>query len=445
MLIQVPRLFWHHLDKVRIYNYYVDNQVKSVHISSVYRGSDTMKREKGQIKFSVGLSGKFLIIPVRLIFLLLFLIMSVSCKPSSQERVEKSVKLFESYRMPYAQEGKNKVFNFFYCTNRTITESGDPLLSYGSEPGNAIRLGTFNVYLAPKRNVRGNNPNNWSGIEVRNVHELDEKTFFSRLQYAVESSPHNSLAILVFGYRNPFRNALLKGAKLTFSIDINSPVLVFDWPADQGLGVSGYKKAFSFARESGAPLGELISAIIDRIKPQRLWLGGGSLGAQVICNALSQMMAHSNLADGEKEIDHVFLAAPDVGDDEFDLQFKHEVAALTKDVTVYVSSDDKALLLSGWIHGEKRLGRTRAEKQKQFEEMIDLLELEAEGAEEITVIDVTPINQATLGHTFYIESSEFYDDLYQRLLDTPPIEARRLYRTNYRDGVFYWILRDDEE
>jgi len=141
----------------------------------------------------------------------------------------------------------------------------------------------------------------------------------------------------------------------------------------------------------------------------------------------------------------VFLAAPDVGDDEFNAQFKDEIAALAQDVTVYVSSDDKALLLSGWIHGEKRLGRTRAEKQKQFEEMTDLLELKVEGAKEITVIDITPINRAALGHTFYIESSEFYDDLYQRLLDTRPIEARRLYRTNYREGVMYWTLRDDEE
>jgi esterase/lipase superfamily enzyme len=157
------------------------------------------------------------------------------------------------------------------------------------------------------------------------------------------------------------------------------------------------------------------------------------------------MMTHSNLADQEKEIDHVFLAAPDVGDDEFDEQFKREVEALTRDVTVYVSSDDKALLLSGWIHGEKRLGRTRAEKQRQFEEMMDLLELRAQGVKEITVIDITPVNRAALGHTFYLESSEFYDDLYQRLLDNQPIEARRLYRTDYRDGVVYWVLRDDEE
>ena len=83
---------------------------------------------------------------------------------------------------------------------------------------------------------------------------------------------------------------------------------------------------------------------------------------------------------------------------------------------------------------KKGWGSPGRKKQEQFEEMIDLLELEAKGSEEITVIDVTPVNRSTLGHTFYIESSEFYDDLYQRLLNPHPVRARRLYRTDYRDG-----------
>ena len=77
--------------------------------------------------------------------------------------------------------------------------------------------------------------------------------------------------------------------------------------------------------------------------------------------------------------------------------------------------------------------------------MIDLLELEANGAKEITVIDVSPINRAALGNTFYIESSEFYDDIYQRLRNPQTMNSRRLYPTHYRDNTVYWIMQDDEE
>ena len=404
-----------------------------------------MKRDKRQIKISIGGSDKCIIISGMLMLFSLFVMTLAGCKFSSEERLRKCANPFEAYRMPHTKEEENKIFNFFYCTDRGITESEDSLLSYGTEFADEMRLGTFRVHLASERDLRDNNPDEWSGIEVRHVQELREEAFFGQLRHAVESSPHNSLAVLVFGYRNSFRDVLLKGGKLAVSVDINTPFLFFDWPADQGLGFGGYKKAFSFARRSGVFLGELLATIIRRIKPQKLWLGGGSLGSQVICNAFGQMMTHADLADREKEIDHVFLAAPDVGDDEFNTQFKDEIAALARAVTVYVSSDDKALLLSEWIHGKKRLGRTRAEKQEQFEEMIDLLELAAKGAEGITVIDVTPVNRSTLGHTFYLESSEFYDDLYQRLLNPHPVRARRLYRTDYRDGAAYWIMRDDEE
>ena len=404
-----------------------------------------MKRDKRKIKFAVGISGKGIIVSGMLMLVLLLVLALAGCRFSSEERLVKRSNIFETYRMPHVKEEEQKIFNFFYCTDRGTRESEDPLLSYGTEFAEELRLGTFKVHLSPERNLRGDNPDNWSGIEVRNVQAVQEETFFGELQYAVESSPHKSLAVLVFGYRNSFKDALLKGGKLAVSLDIHTPFLIFDWPADQGLGFGGYKKAFSFAERSGVFLGELLANIIRRIKPQKLWLGGGSLGSQVICNAFGQMMTHADLADREKEIDHVFMAAPDVADDEFNAQFKDEIAALARAVTVYVSSDDKALLLSEWIHGQKRLGRTRPEKQEQFEEMIDLLELEAKGAEEITVIDVSPINRATLGHTFYIESSEFYDDLYRCLLNTNPEKTRRLYRTDYRDGAAYWIMRDDEE
>ena len=403
-----------------------------------------MKRDKRKIKLAVGSFGKCIIVLGTLSFFLLFMVL-LGCGPSSQKRLEKCSKLFEACRMPHIKDERTKIFDFFYCTDRGAKTSEDPLLSYGPDFAEELRLGTFKIHLAYDRDLRGNNPEKWTGIGVRKVKELREEAFFGQLRNAVESSPHHSLAVLVFGYRNSFSDALLKGGKLAVKVDINTPFLVFDWPADQGLGIGGYKKAFSFAKRSGVLLGELLATIIRRISPEKLWLGGGSLGTQVICNAFGQMMTHADLADRDKEIDHVFLAAPDVGDDEFNAQFKDEIAALANAVTVYVSSNDKALLLSDWIHGDKRLGRTRGGKQEQFNEMINLLELEAKGAEGITVIDVSQVNRATLGHTFYIESSEFYDDLYRRLTYTHPVKARRLYRTDYREGSTYWIMRDDEE
>ena len=43
------------------------------------------------------------------------------------------------------------------------------------------------------------------------------------------------------------------------------------------------------------------------------------------------------------------------------------------------------------------------------------------------MIDVTPINNASFKHGYYLECAEFYDDFYMRILDAKPNINRSLY------------------
>ncbi len=56
-----------------------------------------------------------------------------------------------------------------------------------------------------------------------------------------------------------------------------------------------------------------------------------------------------------------------------------------------------------------------------------------------------PVNDASHGHNYYLESPEYIDDFYQRLRTEPTIENRRLYRESYQKGIWNWILWDDED
>ncbi len=310
--------------------------------------------------------------------------------------------------------------------------------------------GTFRVRTTPGMSTPGNNPFKWSGIHLHDVQKMVTADFFRRLHEAIAASPQNSLLVIVYGYKELFESSTLKTASFAHKLDLNTPVLLFDWPGNQGVSIGGYKSAFALARESGTQLGELLAEIIHQAEPQNLWLTGNSMGCQVICDAFTQMMRHTDLADHGTELEHVLMAAPDVADDEFNEQFKNELAALSKELTVYVSANDTALLLSGWLHGGIRLGRTQVPRQEQLEEMSDLLELEAayeaEGVDDrIKLIDITPVNSASHGHNDYLESSEYIDDFYQRLRTEPTVENRRLYPESYKNGIWYWILWDDED
>ena len=61
--------------------------------------------------------------------------------------------------------------------------------------------------------------------------------------------------------------------------------------------------------------------------------------------------------------------------------------------------------------------------------------------EKITVIDVTPINNASFKHGYYLESPEFFDDCYMRIFDKEPNTNRRLYLLKAKDDTDYWVLQ----
>lgn len=349
-------------------------------------------------------------------------------------------------RIPYKTEGSYRVIDIFYATSREIKGERDSLKSFRPRLGEKLSYGTLNVKIDPRLTIGKMLPG-WfrkkGVIGVQRVEELGDSTFMEELSEAVGNSPHKSLLVGVFGYKDNFENTAIKAAYFAYSLDGDTPVLLFDWPGDQSVTPWGYYKAQSLARDSGAYLGRLLARIIREIKPEKLWVESSSLGCQVVCDAFEEMYKHEDLADAETEIDQVVLSAPDVSENEFDENFQNEITTLSRHLTTYVASDDEALLLSGIIDGEKKLGRkkVRVKEQDQAAEARDLLYLKSLAPDKIAIVDVTPINKVSYKHGYYLEAPEFFDDLYLRLFDRPPHVNRRLYLLKVEGDVDYWVLQ----
>jgi len=310
-----------------------------------------------------------------------------------------------------------------------------------------MSYGTLNVKINPRIKIGAMLPQRLKRhgmIGIQDIRELGEEPFMKDLAAAVEASPHHSLLVVIFGFKDDFEATAIKASYFTYLLDVNTPVLLFDWPGDQPVSIGGYKKAQSLATASGPYLGDLLMQIERVINPKRLWVKASSLGCQVVCDAFDHMYKHDDMADADTEIEHVLLAAPDVGQKEFDNQFKKELAALSQKLSVYVSSNDDALLMSGFINNESRLGRQRISEPEQHGEARELLYLKSLEPDRIMLIDVTPINKASYRHGYYLENPEFFDDFYMRILDTKPHANRRLYLFKYQDNTDYWVLEDSK-
>jgi esterase/lipase superfamily enzyme len=245
--------------------------------------------------------------------------------------------------------------------------------------------------------------------------------------------------VIVHGYKEAFPSALRKTAFFGHVLDVNSPVLLFDWPGNQGGSLSGYRRAREVAEASGADLARTLELIVRQVRPARLWLVANSMGAQVVVNAFSSLYQEADFADAETEIEDVVLTAPDVDHEKFDQQFKREISALAENLTVYVSSNDRALVLSRLVNRAPRRGESTLTPD-QLEEAVRVAELIEPDSELVTLVDVTPVNRTRNFHNFSLETPEFFDDLYLRLTNEGTTRSRRLYRVKTSKGAVYWVL-----
>ena len=146
------------------------------------------------------------------------------------------------------------------------------------------------------------------------------------------------------------------------------------------------------------------------------------MGGQVVVDAFSELYELGHFADVENEFDHIVMTAPDVDHQQFNDRSKREIHSMANDLTVYVSSNDRALLMSRLINRGLRAGESTLSPD-QLDEAASISRLLEPDSEMITLVDVTPVNRTRNFHNFSLETPEFYDDLFLRLtLDesTPP-------------------------
>ncbi len=354
---------------------------------------------------------------------------------------------FSFRRMIVMQLSDQGAYRFFYTTNRRPGDEQATLEErYRSEREPTLKFGSFDTRIQPSLGLGMIiDPSDWflnEEIQLQGVATLDKNVFVDQIRQQVEASSYRSLFVVVHGFREAFPSALRKTAFLAHVLDIDTPVLVFDWPGDQGSSLRGYRRARQVARASGAELANALKLIIQEIKPERLWLMANSMGGQVVVDAFSLLYQEADFSDSQTEIENVMLTAPDVGHEEFNQRFKQEIEALASNVTVYVSSNDRALLVSRIINRGLRLGESTLDpiNPGQVEEAAHLSELVEQGDNQLILVDVTPVNRTRNFHNFSLETPEFFDDLYLRFTGSDTPKSRELYFLETPKGQRYFVL-----
>lgn len=363
---------------------------------------------------------------------------------SSTDAALRHAEAFLFRRMSVAQLAEQGEYRFFYATNRAPgTDESELAKRFTSARHNQLSFGSFDATIRPSLGLGMLvNPTEWlqnEEIRLDNVNTLAQVDFVDQLRKQVASSPYRALLIVLHGFREGYESALRKTAFLGHVLDINAPLLLFDWPGDQGSGLRPYRRARVVANASGAELASTLQLVVRDVQPDHVWILANSMGAQVVVDAFSLLYQDKEFADLDREIGHVVLTAPDIDHQQFNQQFKRELSALAEHLTVYVSSNDRALLVSRLVNRGRRRGESTLSPD-QLDEAIRISELTEPDSDLVSLVDVTPVNRTRNFHNFSLETPEFFDDLYLRLTNPEMPSSRPIYRIQTSDGSVYSVL-----
>jgi esterase/lipase superfamily enzyme len=363
------------------------------------------------------------------------------------ERALERAEAFRFSRMLVARSVEDDhLYRFFFVTNREVSADDNLLEGLSNKRAPSLTYGQFDTSIEPSLGIGMLiNPTDWfqnEEIQLKRPETLERSVFVTELRKQVDASPYGGLLIVINGFRERFPSALRKTAFVSHVLDIDAPVMVFDWPGDQGSSPAGYRRAQAVARSSGSDLASALRTVIREVQPKRVWVLANSMGGEVVVSAFTDLYNDSEFKDSQTEFEDVVLTAPDVSQEVFGARFAYEISALTDNLTLYVYSNDRALLMSRLINRESRLGESTLNPAApdQLAPALHTLELVTPGSKRVTLVDVTPINRTRNFHNFSLETPEFFDDLYLRLINAETPKSRIQHRLRTPSGKQYWVL-----
>ena len=361
----------------------------------------------------------------------------------------------------------------FYATDRQLAPS--PGMIFGHQRTNppGLRMGWEEVRIGPDHQLGKIDP----AIEISAMNEKANSTTRPGMATPLQRSDaemadvvgteirgaiRNAAAtakgrprvlLYVHGYRTTFATAVRNTAQLAADLDLitcagrsRGVAVTYSWPAQNTLfSYLADEENAEWTQQRLAPFVRTLARVC-REQGAELTLIAHSMGARALVRSLADL-ANTCEQEGRSEqlADHLVLLAPDIGKGLFD-QYVERFLPLVHHLTIYVSSKDRALGLSTFLHGgHHRLGLIESTLLAALEitglHREDHRELgyiaETQGGGKVDMIDVTESFAAQFGHSY--EDPLFIRDLRALIYHDTPAgvgERSNLERRTVRPGLF---------
>jgi esterase/lipase superfamily enzyme len=324
----------------------------------------------------------------------------------------------EAYPGTPWEDGKTQAtrLRVFYGTDRKATGSIEPNKFFGSDRGH-VQFGFCDVSI-PKTHKTGEleQPKLWK-LEVREnpdkhvmvvgVETADGDRFLNELKRTVEASDERDAFIFVHGYNVTFKDAARRTAQIAYDLKFHGAPIFFSWPAKGDF--EDYTVDEGNAEWAEGHVTEFIEAVALASGAKRMHLIAHSMGNRVVTKALERMARKPSFG-AVPEFNQVILTAPDIDAEVFKRDLAPRICNNAQRVTIYASSNDRALQASRFVHGSARLGQA-GQYLTVFPEL-----------PKIEVIDASDVDTSLFGHSYFASTETVLGDIKLLLSGRPPLD-----------------------
>ena len=303
----------------------------------------------------------------------------------------------------------------FYATTRKV--SSDSRMVYGADRANSGRTQYGLSWVSIPRSHKAGELESPSvftltfsedpakHVVLLEVKAMPKDLWYNRMTATIAASPAKQAFVFIHGYNVTFEDASRRTAQIKYDLGFDGPAILFSWP-------SHGKEALYLADEANAEwsfpmLADFLVELRRRTGATTIHLIAHSLGNRVLSRAMDQIDRDAAILP-KPRFSQVLLAAPDMDADVFRDQLSPRMLRLAQGITLYGSSDDRALQASKRAHQAARAG---------------------EGGENlpnipgIDAIDVTGIDASFLAHS-YIGGVSVLGDVAQLICEGKRIAQR---------------------
>ena len=303
-----------------------------------------------------------------------------------------------------------RLSTLFYGTDRTRNQIDKLDHYYGNKRGE-LEYGRVQVVV----------PDGKGKVRLEKILPDSRMIFLEELDRAVQSSPSPTVFVFIHGYNRSFSQVSKLVAEFSEEVQFEGVPVFWTWPSTHN--PAAYVEDQNNLYWSRTDFASFLGDIIMYSGAETIHLLGHSMGAEGLVNVILYELIPMDV--DISRIGEFVLLAPDIDSEIFERDMAPALVESGLKVTLYTSSNDKAMASSRVINGYPRAGDS------------------SDGpvlVEGVETIDVTAANRSVLGHSYFEESADVGKDLGE-LINKRWSASRRSQLISYQNpNGIYWRL-----